>query len=106
MIDMNMCQTILAAEDNNEMVQEITEDGVGSEFWSQFNQGKQISAGEFFRWQFTESYGNSALDFLEQKFKQFNIVEHYGSSWKIKVSRDNYSIGFLFGLMEDIQGQY
>jgi hypothetical protein len=34
------------------------------------------------------------------------ILEHYGNSWKIKVSRDNYSIGFLFGMMEDLQKEY
>jgi len=46
------------------------------------------------------------LDFLEAKFKQCDIIEHYGNSWKIKVSRDSYSIGFLFGLMEDVQEEY
>jgi len=33
-------------------------------------------------------------------------VEHYNNSWKIKTSRDNYSIGFLFGMMEDLKLQY
>jgi len=46
------------------------------------------------------------LDYLEAKFERCDIVEHYGNSWKINVSRDNYSIGFLFGLMEDVQEQY
>jgi len=43
---------------------------------------------------------------LEDRFKEFKIIEHYGSSWKLKVSRDNYSIGYLFGMMEDIQGEF
>jgi hypothetical protein len=46
------------------------------------------------------------IDFLDRKFKDFEILEHYGNNWKMKVSRDNFSIGFLFGLMEDIQGQF
>jgi len=46
------------------------------------------------------------LDFLEGKFEQCNVIEHYGNSWKVKVSRDNFSIGFLFGLMEDVQEEY
>ncbi len=29
------------------------------------------------------------------------MIEHFGNSWKIKVSRDNFSIGFVFGMMED-----
>jgi len=43
------------------------------------------------------------LDFIEGKFEECNTIEHYGNSWKVKVSRDSYSIGFLFGLMEDVQ---
>ena len=39
-------------------------------------------------------------------FKELQIIEHFGNSWRIKVSRDNYSIGFLFGMMEDIQKQF
>jgi len=46
------------------------------------------------------------LDFLEGKFEQCNVIEHYGNSWKVKVSRDNFSIGFLFGLMEDVPEEY
>ena len=39
-------------------------------------------------------------------FKEFKVIEHNGNSWKIKVSRDDYSIGYLFGLMEDIQKKF
>ena len=72
----------------------------------QFNNGQSVEAGEFLRWQNAETFGNNALVFLEKKFNQLEIVEHYGSNWKLKVSRDNYSIGFLFGMMEDIQKQF
>lgn len=53
-----------------------------------------------------EGKGNKAVDFLETKFKESQIIEHYGNSWRLKVSRDNYSIGFLFGMMEEIQEQF
>jgi hypothetical protein len=39
-------------------------------------------------------------------FRELNVIEHYNNSYKLKVSRDNYSIGFLFGLMEDIKEDY
>jgi len=68
--------------------------------------GKRVEASEFYKWQFVETQGNHVVDFLEKKFSSFEILEHYGNNWKIKVSRDNYSIGYLFGMMEDIQGQY
>jgi len=66
----------------------------------------QISPEEFFRWTFTESKGNALIDVLEGKFNECQIVEHYNNSWKIKTSRDNYSIGFLFGMMEDLKESY
>lgn len=55
---------------------------------------------------FTESKGNKVMDLIESKFKEFSVIEHYGSSWKLKVSRDDFSIGYLFGMMEDIQVEY
>lgn len=39
-------------------------------------------------------------------FSECAVIEHYGSSWKLKVARDNYSIGYLFGMMEDIQSEF
>lgn len=58
------------------------------------------------RWQFAEGQGNRTIDHLEKMFNTLQIIEHFGNSWRIKVSRDNYSIGFLFGMMEDIQKQF
>lgn len=43
---------------------------------------------------------------IESKFSQHEIIEHYNNSWKVKLSRDNYSIGYLFGMMEDIKDKY
>lgn len=58
------------------------------------------------RWAFTESNGGAVIEKFEQMFQSVEVLEHYNNSYKIKVSRDNYSIGYLFGLMEDIKGQY
>lgn len=46
------------------------------------------------------------LDYITKKFNEFEILENYGNSWKVKVSRDSYSIGFVFGMMEDLKQQY
>lgn len=97
---MSECKKILA--NNESILDEIRADGLGVEFHTIFEQGRRVEASEFFRWQFVESQGNSVIDFLEKKFQKFEIIEHYGNNWKIKVSRDNFSIGFLFGMMEDI----
>lgn len=43
---------------------------------------------------------------LEGKFKEFQVVEHYSNSYTFKVSRDAQSIGFVFGMMEEMKKQY
>ena len=49
-----------------------------------------------------EVNGNKALDHLDGVFSQCEIIEHFGNTWKLKVSRDKFSIGFLFGMMEEL----
>jgi hypothetical protein len=39
---------------------------------------------------------------LRERFKEVEILEHFGNSWKIKIIRDEYSIGYIFGMMEDL----
>ena len=91
---------------DKDIADEFTFDGIASDFVVQESKGQNISPEEFVKWYYTEKKGNKMLDYLEAKFERCDIVEHYGNSWKINVSRDNYSIGFLFGLMEDVQEQY
>ena len=43
---------------------------------------------------------------MEIKFKELKIIEHYGNFWKINVSREDYSIGYLFGLMQDMKDNF
>lgn len=50
------------------MMDDITKDGIGSEYWDLFEEGKKTMAGDFFRWQFTEKMGHQSIEFLEQKF--------------------------------------
>jgi hypothetical protein len=65
-----------------------------------------VSLDELIRWSFTESKGCALLEKFESMFSKTEVLEHYGTSYKIKVSRDSYSIGYLFGMMEDIKGEY
>jgi hypothetical protein len=34
------------------------------------------------------------------------VIEHINNTYKLKVTKDNYSIGYLFGFMEDIKAEY
>lgn len=96
----------LKSSNMGDLAAELDVDGLGSQFIELEQRGYQIMPEEFFRWIFTESKGNKLIDHLEGKFNECQIVEHYNNSWKIKTSRDDYSIGYLFGMMEDIKEEY
>jgi ATP-binding cassette, subfamily A (ABC1), member 3 len=102
-LDRAACEWILNENGWSFLIEEIKENGQGEEFHRLFKEGQKVDTNEFLRWQFAEGQGNKAVDYLETLFREFIVLEHYGNSFKLKVSRDNYSIGFLFGLMEDIQ---
>lgn len=61
---------------------------------------------EFFQWVYFESKGNGLIDMLENKFNQLEIMEHYFNSWTLNMSRDDYSIGFVFSLLEDLKNMF
>lgn len=93
-----------AGEQGNALLQELNDEGAFGDMWEEL-QSKPMEAVEFVSWFYTETEGAKTIETLKPVFKEFEIVEHFGNSWKIKVSRDNYSIGYLFGMMEDIQAK-
>lgn len=46
------------------------------------------------------------MEKFETLFKETQLLEHYSNSYTFRTSRDNYSIGYLFGLMEDIKDEF
>lgn len=89
-----------------ELCQEMTADGIGAEFVDQKKKGLEISMEDFITWYYTETKGNMLIDKISNKFKEVDVLEHYGFSWKLVVSRDQHSIGFLFGEMESLQKEF
>lgn len=55
---------------------------------------------------FTEYSGATVIEMLERMFSSVEVIEHFSNTFKIKVSKDEYSIGYLFGMMEDIKEDY
>ena len=43
---------------------------------------------------------------LQKNFKEYQLVEHYSNSYTFKVSRDRYSIGAVFGMIEEFKKKY
>lgn len=58
------------------------------------------------KWSHAEKKGGAVIEQLEMLFSKLQVIEHYGNTYKLKVSRDNHSIGYLFGFMEDIKQEF
>ena len=55
-------------------------------------------------WFNAHKYGRQIIEKLVEEFGEVEVVEHYNDYFKLKVARvEGKSIGFLFGLIEDIK---
>jgi hypothetical protein len=77
----------------------------GIEFKDQYANNEELKIDELIQWVRTENTGLRVIDVLEETFKEVSVNEHYGNFFKFQVSRDDKSIGQLFGLMEDVKQQ-
>jgi hypothetical protein len=97
-------KNILSKMNASHFEKELTADGLGSDFYRELNGKKSsVNLDEFIRWVFTETRGAAIIEKFDSMFKHLEILEHFNNSYKIKVSRDTYSIGYLFGLMESFK---
>lgn len=87
------------------MAQELNPDGIGYEFWEMEQKKVRISTEEFLQWQFAEAWGEHFINSIQRNdnFVNVEIVEHWGNSWKLKMDRGQFSIGYLFGLVEEMK---
>lgn len=92
--------------DAADLISQISDTGVGADFNTAFKNGQTIQLEEVIKWVFTETQGGNVLQKFETLFKEVSLLEHYSNSFTFRTSRDNYSIGYLFGLMEDIKQEY
>ena len=87
--------------------EDITANGDGSDFYQELNGiRKTVSIDEFIRWVFVETRWQAIYDQFKSMFSSIELLEHFSNSYVVKVSKDNYSIGYLFGFMEGFKTQY
>ena len=83
------------------MANELGPNGIGVDFYEMNLRKVPINPEELFQWQFAESHGEQFVDFITNRFQGVEIVEHWGNSWRLKIERGDFSIGYLFGLVEE-----
>lgn len=93
----NRCLEILDAED---LTDEFDNKNLGLSM--QLKSEGSVSRDLFISWVITENRGKSILKLLRNEYKTVEIVEHYLSSFKYRVAKqDDKSLGFLFSLVEN-----
>jgi hypothetical protein len=88
------------------LANEIKDGGLGDEFFRELNEVGSIKYDELIKWAFVETRGAVVIELFESMFKSTEVLEHYYNQYLIKVSRDAFSIGYLFGMMEDNKQRY
>jgi len=99
--NLQKAKTFLERKGLNDLASELGPNGIGVDFYEMDKKKIAIQAEELFQWQFTESNGEKFVDMITNKFQGVEIVEHWGDSWRLKIDRGNFSIGYMFGLVED-----
>lgn len=90
----------------SDMAREICEGGLGDNLHRILVKTGKLYVDEIIKWAHIERNGGKLISMLERVFKEFQLVEHYSNSYTFKVSRDEYSIGSVFGMLEDCKQRY
>lgn len=90
----------------NNLLSEIRVGGLGEAINRILDNTGKIYVNEVLKWAHIEKNGKALIHDIETRFKEFTLIEHYSNSYTFKVSRDNNSIGYVFGMMEDLKRRY
>jgi hypothetical protein len=84
---------------NAMLIQELSPDGLGKEliYESKDDKDNLISVKNFLSWLNIELHGLAIIVSLINDFNQIELLEHYNDYYKIRVPRQNKSIGYVFG---------
>ena len=84
------------------IMEQITERGLGADLVleAERNNG-MIKLQSFANFVFTQRNGLKVCELLASNFEQVELIEQCGDFFKFRIPREDKTIGFLFGLVED-----
>ena len=65
-----------------------------------------MQAEEFLNWVHLQKNGAGFFKELSNKFNRSAQIENFNNSFTFKASRDDQSIGFVFGMLEELKQKY
>ena len=83
------------------ILNQIRKDGVGSDLFieASLNDG-EVRMSSLVYFCYVQTQGMNFIKELAKSFSQVDLLEHCGDFFKLRVARENKTIGFLFGLIE------
>jgi hypothetical protein len=89
------------------LIAEIKEDGLGADIYKEAEESDgRVHLKNFLTWLNVELFGQIIIRGLVDNFHQVELLEHYNDYYKMRVPRQDKSIGYVFGMIEDQKEQY
>ena len=86
------------------LFEQIADHESGAHLHEELKERKQVDVRSLAEWVLLESIGSKIFEWLIVEFKEVRLIEHYGSYYKFKLEKaQNFSIGFLFGKIEEVK---
>lgn len=77
---------------------------LGCELYDDLTQFGAVNVKQIIQWNNSVSYIYKIIEHLIQTFPEVEISEYWGNTYQLKIPKqDNVTIGYLFGLFDDIQ---
>jgi len=107
MTDLAIAKDILHSTNLDPLViDQIVKGGLGSDLWqeSDLNNGS-VRLSALLRYVFVQDNGLKLVLDLARRFPQVEMIEQCGDFYKLRVPREDKSIGYLFGHIESLKDQ-
>jgi ATP-binding cassette subfamily A (ABC1) protein 3 len=88
------------------LFEKISAEDAGREIHRMLKLKGEIEVEEFLKWVHIQKNGCAFLAELDNKFKKSALIENFNNSFTVKTSRDNSSIGFVFGMLEELKERH
>jgi ATP-binding cassette subfamily A (ABC1) protein 3 len=89
------------------LISEIKEGGLGSELYKEASESRGwVLVKNLISWLNVEMYGQKIIKSLVENFEQVEMLEHYNDYYKLRVPRQDKTIGYVFALIENNKEDY
>lgn len=100
----NLVSSAISSIGYENLFERIADHESGAHLHEELKESGKIEVKSLAEWILLENIGDEIYGWLVKEFKEVKLIEHYGSYYKFKLEKNqNYSIGYLFGMIEDVK---